>query len=55
MSVDKNRAEAQRWLKTALDDWDTAVILKKNVEVCPLMFSCPASRGEGFEVNLVPG
>lgn len=30
MSVDKNRAEAQRWLKTALDDWDTAVILKKN-------------------------
>ena len=30
MSVDKNRAEAQRWLKTALDDWDTAVILKRN-------------------------
>jgi len=28
MSVDKNRAEAQRWLKTALDDWDTAALQK---------------------------
>ena len=30
MSVDKNRTEAQRWLKTALDDLDTAAILQKN-------------------------
>jgi len=30
MSVDKNRAEAKRWLKTASDDLDTAVILQKN-------------------------
>jgi HEPN domain-containing protein len=30
MSVDKNKAEAKRWLKTASDDLDTAVILQKN-------------------------
>jgi HEPN domain-containing protein len=29
MSVDKNKAEAQRWLKTASDDLDTADILKR--------------------------
>ena len=30
MSVDKNRVEANRWLRTATDDLDTAVILKRN-------------------------
>jgi HEPN domain-containing protein len=30
MSVDKSKAEAQRWLKTASDDLDTADILKRN-------------------------
>jgi HEPN domain-containing protein len=30
MSVDKNRLEANRWLRTASDDLDTAVILEKN-------------------------
>ena len=30
MSIDKNKNEAQRWLKTASDDLDTAVILEKN-------------------------
>lgn len=53
MSVDKNRTEAQRWLKTALDDWDTGSHFEKKWEVCPLMFSYPASRREGFEVSLV--
>ena len=30
MSTDKNRAEAIRWLKTAVDDVDSALILKEN-------------------------
>ena len=30
MSVDKNRVEADRWLRTATDDLDTAAILQKN-------------------------
>lgn len=30
MSVEKNRHEAQRWLATALDDLNTAQILKQN-------------------------
>lgn len=30
MSVDKNKHEAHRWLKTALDDLSTAQILQKN-------------------------
>jgi HEPN domain-containing protein len=30
MSLEKNRQEAERWLKTAEGDLETAVILQKN-------------------------
>lgn len=30
MSIEKNRKEALRWLKTAEDDLDVAIILEKN-------------------------
>jgi len=38
MSVDKNRVEANRWLKTATDDLDTAIILQENQKFAPRVF-----------------
>ncbi len=38
MSVDKNRHEAQRWLKTALDDFNSAQILRENLKFAHACF-----------------
>jgi len=32
MSIDKNRQEAHRWMRTALDDLHTARILRDNAK-----------------------
>jgi HEPN domain-containing protein len=44
MSVEKNRREAERWFKTALGDFESAVILMKNTRYA---HSCFHSQQSG--------
>lgn len=40
MSVENNKAVAQRWLDTALDDYDASQIMKKNKKFAHACFLC---------------
>ncbi len=40
MSAEKNRIEAERWLRTALDDRDAARIMRENGKYAHACFLC---------------
>lgn len=49
MSSEKNRLEASRWLHTAMDDLDTAIILKKNKKFAHACFHAQQSAEKAIK------
>jgi HEPN domain-containing protein len=49
MSSEKNRVEANRWFRTATDDLDTAIILKKNSKFAHSCFHAQQSAEKAMK------